>query len=90
LLVRQNVISSDENRELLLMEGERFVNRTKFDSALKESIETGGDEKKLSLISSAFTEKGVPARLTTFIFALITAVLATFLVKPKKDNSIQL
>jgi sodium/proline symporter len=88
LLVSQNVISSNESRELLLLEGERFINRTKFDSALKGSIETGSDEKKLSLISSAFTEKGVPARLTTFIFALITAVLATFLVKPKKDNSI--
>jgi len=87
LLVNQEVIVSAEREALLSLEGERFVNKTNFDTALKKSIEIGGeDEKKLSVIASAFTEKGVPARLTTFIFALIAAVLSTFLVKPAKKS----
>jgi len=83
LLVSQNVINNTESQKLLSLEGEKYVNLAKFESVLKDNTGILEDEKKLSVISSAFTEKGVPARLTTFIFSLLTAVLSTLIVKPK-------
>lgn len=85
LLLSQNVINSGESQKLLTIEGKRFISRSKFEVVLKSNIGISDNEKKLSLISSTSTEKGVPARLTTFIFSLITAILSTFLVKPKTE-----
>jgi hypothetical protein len=84
MLVNQNVISNIESQRLLTLKGERFVNLSRFKSALESSIVISDEEKRLSVISSAFIEKGVPARLTTFVFALVIAVFSTILVKPKK------
>ena len=85
MLVNQNVINNAESQGLLTLKGERFVNLSRFKSALESSIVISDEEKKLSVISSAFIEKGVPARLTTFVFALVIAVFSTILVKPKKN-----
>ena len=84
MLVNQNIINNTESQGLLTLKGERFVNLSRFKSALESSIVIPDEEKKLSVISSAFIEKGVPARLTTFVFALVIAVFSTILVKPKK------
>jgi Na+/proline symporter len=83
MLVNQNVISSAESQKLLSLEGDRFVNSSKFDAAIREITGIQDSEKKLPAISSSFIVKGVPARLTTFIFSLVVAVLSAFLVKPK-------
>jgi hypothetical protein len=85
-LVIQNVIDNSEKDKLLIFEGQRFVNSTKFEAALKTILDKRGDDKKLATISSAFTEKGVPARLTTFIFSLVIAVLATLAIPPSGSN----
>jgi sodium/proline symporter len=85
-LVAQNVISNTESQRLISIEGKRFVRLSVFESALKNHTESADDEKKLPVISSAYTEKGVPARLTTFIFSLIAAVLSTWLVKPERTT----
>lgn len=89
LLVNQNVISNTESNQLLTLEGEKFVNRSKFNTTIKDLIRISDDDKKLSVISSAFTEKGVPARLTTFIFSLVIAILSAYLLKPeaKKEKT---
>ena len=84
MLVNQNIINNTESQRLLSLKGERFVNLSRFKPALENSIVISDEEKKLSVISSAFIEKGVPARLTTFVFALVIAVFSTILVKPKK------
>ena len=84
MLVNQNVINNTESQGLLTLKGERFVNLSRFKSALENNIVISDEEKRLSVISSAFIEKGVPARLTTFVFALVIAVFSTILVKPKK------
>jgi len=84
MLVNQNIINKSESQGLLTLKGERFVNLSRFKSALESSIVISDEEKRLSVISSAFIEKGVPARLTTFVFALVIAVFSTILVKPKK------
>jgi len=84
MLVNQNIINKSESQGLLTLKGERFVNLSRFKSALENRVVISDEEKKLSVISSAFIEKGVPARLTTFVFALVIAVFSTILVKPKK------
>ena len=53
---------------------------------LKTKVQLSGDEKRLSIISSAFMEKGVPARLTTFIFCLLVAVSVTFIIPDRKKT----
>jgi sodium/proline symporter len=83
LMINQGLIRNDDGRKLLSLEGERFVNRSKFENAIKRITGSPDNEKMVSAISSAYTEKGVPARLTTFFFSLIVAVLSTWLVKPR-------
>jgi sodium/proline symporter len=85
LLVSQNVITGQENSMLATMEGDRFVNKTRFESAIRKGAGIKGDDKKISVISSAYSQKGVPARLTTFIFALAVAIVSTFLVRSGKS-----
>lgn len=81
-LIGRGVIGIDESRSLLALEGEKFVKQSRFESALKEKAGFSGNDGRLQVISSAFMHKGVPARLTTFFFSLIAAVLAALLVKP--------
>lgn len=83
MLVEQGVINKVESRMLFSLSEKRFVSRSRFEGAIKNVIGVPEDPKKLSVISSAFTEKGIPARLTTFVFALLVAVVSTFLVKPR-------
>jgi len=78
-LVSQNVIAENEKATLLSMEGGRFVNSSKFEAAIKKNLTGQIDEKKLAVISSSCTVKGIPARLTTFIFALLAGVLSALL-----------
>ncbi len=84
LLLSRDVITGQESSMLAALEGERFVNRTRFESAIRTVAGIKGDDKKLTVISSAYSRKGVPARLTTFIFALVAAIGSTYLVKPGK------
>jgi len=44
------------------------------------------DNKKLQVITSSFTQKGVPARLTTFLAALLVAVVSTLHITPAKGG----
>lgn len=81
-LVDRKVIDLEESQTLLALEGEKFVKLSRFESAVKEKAGFSGSDGRLQVISPAFMHKGVPARLTTFFFSLIAAVLATFLVKP--------
>jgi sodium/proline symporter len=83
-LLEQEVITSTDQNKLLELEGHRFVSPSRFEQAVKEKISDSDDSKKLAVITSSYTEKGVPARLTTFIFSLIVALLATFIIPPGK------
>ncbi len=86
-LLNQNVINENESESLLFLEGTRYISQTKFENALKKNTSLSKKEKQLSLVSSAFMEKGIPARLTTFIFSLIVAITATYLISPGKRTS---
>jgi sodium/proline symporter len=85
-LLTQEVISSGEKDNLLALEGNRFVSSTRFENAIKKKITEPDDVKKVAVIASAFTQKGIPARLTTFIFSLIVAIFSTFLINPEKKE----
>jgi hypothetical protein len=84
LLVSQGIVTGDEPRDLMMLDGQRFVNKTKFESAIRNEAGITGDDRKIAVISSSCTQKGVPARLTTFIFSLLVAVGTTYLVRPGK------
>ena len=85
-LINQNVLEKAESEKLLSLESRRFVSLSKFKDTLKDKVHFYQDEKKLSVVSSAFIEKGVPARLTTFIFSLLAAVLATYIIPKGKPS----
>jgi Na+(H+)/acetate symporter ActP len=81
-LVNQNVLTDHESAGLLNLEGKRFVNVTKFENAVRDNISGSESEGKLAVVVSSCTVKGVPARLTTFIIALIVAIVSTYAVRP--------
>ena len=87
-LVNQNVISGNEVLSLSSLEGKRFVSSTRFENAVEEVLEETGQNDKNSVIVSAYTVKGIPARLTTFIVALVIAVLSSLFCRPwQKKNT---
>ncbi len=89
MLVKQQIILPDDATNLRLMEGQRFISAAKFEEIIKRKISLAGREENLPTITSAFISEGVPARLTTFIFCLVIAVLSTyFLPKSKKETKI--
>jgi sodium/proline symporter len=82
ILVSQNVVTAGESTKLMALEGEKFVNKSKFENSIRSNIDKNADNNnRVATISSAFTQKGVPARLTTFIFALIVAIASTYLIR---------
>lgn len=88
-LVSQDIINKDIANNLFSLEGKRFVSSSGFSTELKKIKDIPADEKTLSVIISAYTVKGVPARFTTFIFALMVAVCSTLMIPSgKKDHII--
>jgi sodium/proline symporter len=85
-LVNQKVIDNQEMASVMKLEGKRFISASRFESAVKENIDLEGQDKKLAVISSAYTVTGVPARLTTFIVALIVALVSTLVIPAKKKE----
>jgi len=73
-LVSHDIIDKDIAGNLLVLEGKRFVSSSGFSSGLKKIKDIPLDEKTVSLLISAYTVKWVPARFTTFIFALLVAI----------------
>jgi hypothetical protein len=84
LLVSQKIIQQEDAARLLDLENRRFITDAKLIKAIREKIDLNGREDILPKISSSFISKGVPARLMTFIFALFTAVLSTWVIPPKE------
>lgn len=82
-LVDQNVISREEMNTLLNSEGTRYISESHFESKISEILNEPATDKRISVIITAYTQKGVPARLTTFLITLLVAIFATWLVPPK-------
>ncbi len=87
-LVEEEIISSEQASLFVEMVDQKFISVTKFERMLKEKYSEIATEEvveeNLSLLVSTFTQKGLTARLFTFIVALVTGVLTTYLI-PKKE-----
>ena len=85
-LVQQNVISQSQAQSILAIEGQKFISPAKFESEIKEVVQLSGDDNKLSVITTSYIRKGVPARLTTFLFSLIVAIFSTLMLPSGKKT----
>jgi len=81
-LLEQNIISLNEKESLRNVEGRKYISISRFESAVEEALNGSDATESLSIITSAYTEKGIPARLTTFLVCLIVAVFSTYLIRP--------
>ncbi|MCU0456423.1 MAG: sodium/proline symporter, partial [Bacteroidales bacterium] len=59
-LVQQDVIDRVQAERIMAIEGQRFTSSSKFEAALRNNLDRAVDERKLSVISTAFIRKGVP------------------------------
>jgi len=87
-LVEQNIITAEEKSLLEEMRGEKYIGSARFEADLKARVsEKWGEQElqeKIPVMVTSYTEKGIPARLLTFIVAFIVAVSTTYLV-PRKE-----
>lgn len=88
-LVEQKVLNENETVYLQEMTGKRYVSAAKFEAAISGNLlavsESEDVSARLPAVVSAFAEKGIPARLMTFIVALLVAVASTFILRPKES-----
>ena len=84
LLVSQQIIQQEDAAELMALTGLRYTTAMKLKKAVMEKIDMEGREDILPVISSSFISKGIPARLMTFVFTFIIAVISTWII-PQKD-----
>jgi len=87
-LVEAEIISEEQASDFVELLDQKYISVTKFERILEEKFtETATErivEEKLPVLVTTFTQKGLTARLFTFIVALVTAVLTTYLI-PKKE-----
>lgn len=88
-LINQKILNDNQATSILSLEGKRYVNSSKFEAALKRRFSPDNEKNNLSVVTSAFTQKGIPARLTTFIFSLIIALFATFLIPAHRKGNVK-
>lgn len=87
-LIEQEVLSYDDIEIFAGMKGQKYIGAGKFETDLRSSMSSFWEydriEEKTPSLLSAFTEKGPPARLLTFIVALLVAIVCTYIVPPKE------
>lgn len=81
-LVSQGIISKDKIAALRDLNDKKFVNASKFEKEIEAALEGFNFEGNISVLTSAYTEKGIPARLTTFFVSLVVAVCSAYLISP--------
>jgi sodium/proline symporter len=85
-LLEQNVINPAEKNLLLSAEGRKYISSARFESEISSILSEPSGAKRIPVITSSYTEKGVPARLTTFLISFLVAVFSTYLVPPKRPS----
>ena len=88
-LIEQNIITEDETVLFKEMNDDKYIGAGRFKEDLtglvSERWSTEEVEEKIPVMVTSYTEKGIPARLLTFIVALFVAVSCTYLV-PRKGE----
>jgi sodium/proline symporter len=83
-LEEQMVLQPGERDLFTDLTGKKFVSAAKFEAQLAVTLSGGNNigvaDERIPAIVSAYTEKGIPARLLTFIVAFIVGIAATFLI----------
>lgn len=92
-LVEQEVITPDEQSLFDNMEGEKYIASSSFETDLEKAVQekwTAGEiEEKIPVLVTSYTEKGIPARLLTFLVALFVAVTGTYLLPRKEEKEVE-
>jgi Na+/proline symporter len=87
-LVNEQVITDEQAAGFAEMIEKKFVSVSAFERTLRKYFSTTATKEKieetLPKLVSSFIQKGLTARLFTFIVALVTAVLTTYLIPKKK------
>ncbi|MCF8224119.1 MAG: sodium/proline symporter [Bacteroidales bacterium] len=92
-LVEQEVILPGEQSLFENMEGEKYIASSSFETDLEKAVQekwTAGEiEEKIPVLVTSYTEKGIPARLLTFLVALFVAVTGTYLLPRKEEKEVE-
>ena len=92
-LVEQEVISPGEQSLFENMKGEKYIASSSFETDLEKAVQekwTAGEiEEKIPVLVTSYTEKGIPARLLTFLVALFVAVTGTYLLPRKQEKEVE-
>ena len=87
-LTEQNILAPEEASLFEEMKGDKYIGAGRFENELRDRVSetwTGEEtEEKVPVMVTSYTEKGIPARLLTFIVALAVAVLTTYFVPEKQ------
>ncbi|MBS0011471.1 MAG: hypothetical protein KFF49_08675, partial [Bacteroidales bacterium] len=88
-LAEQNVIKAEEKNMFAEITGKKYIAVSRFEEDLNELLSDAWSEKevqeKTPVLVTAYTEKGIPARLLTFLVALFVAVAGTYIL-PRKGR----
>ena len=88
-LIGQNVITGEETILFEEMNGTKYIGAGRFEEDLtalvSERWSSEEVEEKIPVMVTSYTEKGIPARLLTFLVALFVAVSCTYLVPKKRQ-----
>lgn len=90
-LVEQQVLTQADQQLFQPLMEKKYVSQSAFEEALQQQFigEAGQEirlQENLPRMVTTFTQKGIPARLMTFLVALATAVLSTFILPRKKAD----
>ncbi len=89
-LREQGVISTEEMKFFDEMEGQKYIGAAKFEEDLTDlvSVFRNNEEREeiIPVLVTAYTEKGIPARLLTFLVAFMVAILSTYLIPKKMEG----
>lgn len=89
-LIEQSILSMGEKELLSGIDGKKYISAAKFEEALYVSLSGGeadpAEDERIPAMVSAYTGKGIPARLLTFVVALIAGIAGTYLLKKGRDE----
>ncbi|HKL67395.1 MAG TPA: hypothetical protein VJ877_05840, partial [Bacteroidales bacterium] len=92
-LIEQEVITPGEKSLFENMKGEKYIASSSFETDLEKAVQekwTATEiEEKVPVMVTSYTEKGIPARLLTFLVALFVAVTGTYLLPRKEEKEVE-
>ncbi len=82
ILVEQQLVSEKEASLLESLNDVKFVNADNFQKAISTVVNRSVSSEDISRITTAYISKGIPARLATFLFTFVVAIISALLINP--------